>query len=56
MEENYDSLIETLEKSVEKNGEQPLTNAWLLNIVKLARELSERKSDNDYPSSYYDIF
>jgi hypothetical protein len=34
MEENYDYLIEMLEESVRKNGEKPLTNKWLLNILK----------------------
>lgn len=37
-------LIEILEKSVEKNGEKPLTNLWLLNIMKMA---SREKSDID---------
>ena len=37
MEENYDFLIEMLEESVKKNGEKPLTNKWLLNILKLVR-------------------
>lgn len=34
------SIIEVLEKSVEKHGEKPLTNIWLLNILKQA----ERKA------------
>lgn len=34
-------LIEILERSVERNGEQPLTNRWLLNICKVAKEKSE---------------
>jgi len=37
-------LIEILEKSVEKNGEKPLTNLWLLNIMKMA---SREKEDID---------
>jgi len=28
-------LIRILEESVEKNGEKPLTNKWLLNILKM---------------------
>jgi len=35
MEIDMQILLETLEKSVEKNGEKPLTNLWLLNILKL---------------------
>ena len=38
MEENYDYLIEILEESVKKNGEKPLTNKWLLNILKLVNK------------------
>ena len=34
-------LVETLEQSVEKNGEQPLTNRWLLNICKVAQKKEE---------------
>ena len=36
MEEGYQDLIDILEASVKKNGVQPLTNEWLLNILKLA--------------------
>ena len=31
-----EQLILILEKSIEKNGTQPLTNTWLLNMLKLA--------------------
>jgi len=37
----FEKLISILEKSIEKNGEKPLTNKWLLNIVKMADELEE---------------
>lgn len=40
-----EALIEILELSVEKNGEKPLTNKWLLNICKLARQ----KTTEDTP-------
>lgn len=43
MDENYDYLIEILEASVEKNGEKPLTNKWLLNIIKKARQKKEQR-------------
>jgi hypothetical protein len=37
-----DEIIEILEKSVEKHGEVPLTNTWLLNILRMAqRKLDE---------------
>lgn len=45
MEENYDYLIEILEESVKKNGEKPLTNKWLLNILKLATKQIENECD-----------
>lgn len=41
--ENYDTLIEALEQSVKKNGEKPLTNKWLLNILKKV----DNKLDSD---------
>lgn len=43
MEENYDFLIEMLEESVKKNGEKPLTNKWLLNILKLVTKQIENE-------------
>lgn len=45
MEENYDYLIDALTKSVEKNGEKPLTNRWLLNILKSVKRREDRLSD-----------
>ena len=38
MDDNYSVLIEILELSVKKNGEKPLTNKWLLNILKQVRK------------------
>ena len=35
-----EEIIRILEHSVEKNGEKPLTNKWLLNILKKANEES----------------
>ena len=40
---DFDYLIRTLEQSVEKNGEQPLTNRWLLNICKVSKKKKESK-------------
>jgi hypothetical protein len=37
-----DDLIEILEKSVERNGEKPLTNKWLLNCLKMAKRKQEQ--------------
>ena len=45
MEENYDYLIEILEESVKKNGEKPLTNNWLLNILKI---IVKRQENNEW--------
>ena len=47
MEENYDILIEVLENSVKKNGEIPLTNKHLLNILKLVSK------QQDYEDEYH---
>lgn len=55
MEESYDFLIETLEKSIEKNGELPLTNKYLLNILKLTErriEREEQKSDFSFDPNW----
>lgn len=43
-------LIEVLEKSVAKNGNIPLTNQHLLNIVKMAKKWKEK--DDDLQSTY----
>ena len=45
MEESYDHLIEILKESVKKNGEKPLTNKWLLNILKLAAKKIENEDN-----------
>ena len=37
-------MIDILEKSVEKNGEKPLTNKWLLNILKIVEKNVEREA------------
>jgi len=50
MEENYDTLIEILESSVKKNGERPLTNKWLLNILrKASKETAKTGCEDIYP-------
>lgn len=48
MSENYDKLIEVLEQSIKKNGEKPLTNLHLLNILKIVEKINENE-DNIYP-------
>ena len=50
MEENYSVLIEILEQSVEKNGEKPLTNKWLLNILKLVTKQIE--NNDAFPETF----
>lgn len=53
MEENYDLLIEVLENSVKKNGEIPLTNKHLLNILKLvSKQLSKQQDIEDEYHGY----
>ena len=34
----YEDLIEVLENSIKKHGEKPLTNRWLLNMLKSAEK------------------
>jgi len=56
---NNKYIIYVLEKSVEKNGEIPLTNQHLLNIIKLADEIEQQEYDDAqyYDYDYYgDIF
>jgi hypothetical protein len=43
-----DYLIETLERSVEKNGEKPLTNKWLLNLLRSAKRKQDREEFRGY--------
>ena len=50
--ELLEKLIELLETSVKKNGEKPLTNKWLLNILKLAYKDLD---DDDYRGDVGDL-
>jgi hypothetical protein len=46
--EEWEILMDILEESVAKNGERPLTNRWLLNIMRLAEKRAhheERQSE-----------
>jgi hypothetical protein len=45
---NSNKLIEILQKSVEKNGEKPLTNKWLLNLLLLAEKQEDEEKENIY--------
>ena len=46
-----DILISILEKSVEKNGEKPLTNKWLLNILKqVDKQIEQQERFDFYPN------
>lgn len=40
MTSDLSKVIEVLEAGVEKHGERPLTNLWLLNMLKAAYEAS----------------
>ncbi len=39
------AIIKILELSVERNGEQPLTNKWLLNIIKMAMSCKSKQDE-----------
>lgn len=39
---DLDYVMGVLEDSVKKNGEKPLTNVWLLNIMRMAQRRAER--------------
>jgi uncharacterized protein YhaN len=42
-------LIEILEASIKKNGVKPLTNEWLLNILKQAdRQIEKEEAQADF--------
>lgn len=45
---SYATIIDVLEESVKKNGEQPLTNSWLLNIMRMAERWDARDKEMDY--------
>lgn len=40
------TLQRVLEASVRRNGEKPLTNEYLLNIVKMARRVEAKEAEN----------
>ena len=48
MDNRIDKIIEVLEQGLEKHGEKPLTNKWLLNIIKLADKEIEEEEYNMY--------
>lgn len=45
-------LIDILEESVKKHWEKPLTNKWLLNILKKSQEKQEYEDEKEYPDIY----
>jgi len=60
MEHNFeDYLIAILTKSLEKNGNQPLTISHLLNIVKLAKKtktVQEQEEEDILEQAYTETF
>jgi hypothetical protein len=42
---NTEALIVVLSESVKRNGEKPLTNAYLLNIVRMAVRLKDKADE-----------
>jgi len=52
-----ETLIEILEASVKKNGEKPLTNLWLLNILKMCQTSAELDElEDDWKEMVNDIY
>ena len=53
-------IIEVLGASIEKQGEKPLTNKWLLDILKMAeknkRNKQEKEDDCGYKRGYPSVF
>ena len=47
---DIEELIKVLEISVQRNGEKPLTNKWLLNILKLTQKRLEQE---EVEAEYY---
>ena len=47
MDACLDLLADILQESVKKNGEKPLTNKWLMNIVLMAIEERNRREDDE---------
>lgn len=47
-----ETLIEVLEESVKKNGEKPLTNKYLLNILKMVERKIDRAEEIDSWQDY----
>lgn len=56
MSEEFELLLETLEKSLEKNGDKTITISHLINIIKLIEKKMESDSYNDYNIFNSDIF
>ena len=48
MNNSLDILIDVLEKSVEKNGNIPLTTNHLLNILKMVDRMQKQIEEDDY--------
>jgi hypothetical protein len=50
-------LLGILEESVAKNGEKPLTNLWLLNLLKMEQAKAEAlEQESDLLSSEFDLY
>jgi len=54
---DLDYLMEVLEDSIKKHGEKPLTNVWLLNIMRMAQKRAERDEHrSELEGAHGDIF
>ena len=43
--DHWDKLYEILEAGIKKHGEKPLTNAWLLNMMRRVDQLVEQEEE-----------
>lgn len=54
---DLDYVIGVLEDSIKRHGEKPLTNVWLLNIMRTAQRRAERDHlQGEIAGAYGDIF
>jgi hypothetical protein len=56
MEDELGYVMNVLKESIKKHGEKPLTNVWLLNILRMAQKQAEADDHRgDLEAAYYDV-
>lgn len=50
-----DMICKILEKSIEKNGDKPITSSHLLNIIRLADKMLIQEEDSNCLEDCHDI-